>query len=445
MKTRFPYFCLVCLICAYATAYGAMSCLRFATFHSGIDMSYYLRLIWGLGQGRFDLPLVGAQNILGLHLEPILLPFAALSALGSPLAAPLLITQALAVALLAIPAFRLASRNLGGPWHGLFGALLALLYPTVTVATLHDFHPVTLALPLLLGVVDALDENKFNRALALGGLALLCREDIALQLAALVLAEFFRRGPISKSRLLLLAAGLISYFCLYTFLVQPAFVPHTGSYSLHFTNLGGQDIHSGKELALAALADPFALLQRLATWDRFLYVPFLFLPMGLLGLLAPRFALGALPIAAINLLSEFPRVRTIEAHYATAIAPFVIGASFVGAGKVMRWTRDRTTTVHALARFALLVVLCGTSTGAHVLYGGSPLAMGSVKWRSLSLSKPQNAADIRAALDRVPPHSSVSAHPGLLAHIAQRPRALWLPDYGDGRPVEIVLSIRARD
>jgi uncharacterized membrane protein len=440
-----PKLCLACLICAYAAAYGAMSWLKFTTFHSGLDMSYYLRLIWGLGHGRFDLPLVGAQNVLGLHLEPILLPFAALSALGVPLAPLLLISQSIAVALLAVPAFRLAARHLGGFWQGLLGAVLALLYPTVTVATLHDFHPVTLALPLLLGVVDALDDKKPRRALVLGGLALLCREDIALQLAILALAQAPGLSPGTRRALLLLAAGLVSYFSLYTFFIQAAFVPCGGSYNLHFANLGGQDIHSGRDLALAALADPLALLQRLATWDRFLYVPLLFLPMGLLGLLSPRFALGALPIAAINLLSDFPRVRTIEAHYATAIAPFVIGASFVGAGKVLGWLRKRKTPLFAFGRAGLFCVLCVSSVGTHVFYGGSPLAVHSFKWRTLNLSQPQNAAEMQAALESVPSYASVSAHPGLLAHLAQRPRALWLPDYGDGHPVDIVLTLKARD
>ena len=48
-------------------------------------MSYYLRLCWGLAHSYYDLPLVQSPHILGLHLEPILLPLALLNRLGVPL------------------------------------------------------------------------------------------------------------------------------------------------------------------------------------------------------------------------------------------------------------------------------------------------------------------------------------------------------------------------
>ena len=98
------------------------------------------------------------------------------------------------MALLAWPAWKLGQRHLGeraAPW----AAAAALLYPTVTVATLHDFHPVTLALAPLLAFIDALDQGRLRRALLLGALALACREDIALQLALGLLAYALPGGP----------------------------------------------------------------------------------------------------------------------------------------------------------------------------------------------------------------------------------------------------------
>ena len=70
----------------------------------------------------------------------------------------------------------------------MLAALCALFYPTVTVATLHDFHPVTLALTPLLFVIEGLEAGAPRRAFLAGLLALSCREDIALQLAVSLFA-----------------------------------------------------------------------------------------------------------------------------------------------------------------------------------------------------------------------------------------------------------------
>jgi uncharacterized membrane protein len=439
---RAPFYALTALAAAYASFYGALAWRRYATFHADVDLGYYVRLVWGLAHGHYDMPLVHASSILGLHLEPILLPVAAAHALGAPIVPMLLGLQALAVALLALPAYRLASRHLGSPWLGVLGALCALLYPTITVATLHDFHPVTLALPLLLGVVDALDERALKRALLLGGLALACREDIALQLFCLAALEGLRRRGRERLAALGLAALLIAYFAVYVFAIQPRFVPSAGSYGLHFASIGGVAIHSAVDLVRAALAHPLLLLGNLATVDRLLFPLLLLWPFALLGALAPRLLVGALPIFCINLLSDFPRVRTIEAHYTTAIAPFVIGASFAGAGRLKAWVddtgRDRLRRVFRIVLPALLVAFV---TAAHALYGGSPLSRWSIKWQSAGFVDPPNGGAIRAALAAVPDGASVSVHASILAHVADRPRAIWPPDFTDGLPVEHAIAI----
>jgi uncharacterized membrane protein len=235
---------LAALVLAFAGSYLALCWRRYQSFHAQIDMSYYLRLCWGLAHGRYDLPLVQAPHLLGLHLEPVLLPLALLQRLGVPLPPLLLLVQAVAVALLAWPAWRLGCRHLG-PAAAPLVAAAALLYPTVTVAALHDFHPVTLALTPLLFFVEALDDRALGRALAWGALSLCCREDIALQLALALLAYALPgRAGLSAARrplLVALAALLIAYFLTYLVVVQPRYLPRFGSYGLHFATLPGTE------------------------------------------------------------------------------------------------------------------------------------------------------------------------------------------------------------
>jgi uncharacterized membrane protein len=442
------------LITLYATFYAVLSWRRFATFHAQIDMSYYLRQVWGLGHGHYDLPLVQAKNIIGLHLEPILLPLALLGRLGVPLAPMLLLFQALMVALSAWPAYRLGERHLGlGARGGLIAALVALLYPTVTVATLHDFHPVTVALFPLLGTVEALDAGHLRRALLYAAFALTLREDIALQLCCLLGAYALfggtQLGRAQKLWLGLLAAGLLVYFFGYVLWLQPRYVPASGSYGLHFAKLGaalGTEVHSGRELVFGLLRHPGRFLGFILDGERLRYLVLLLSAMAFLPLLALRPLAGALPVLGINLLSSFPGVLRLESHYTTAIVPFVVGAGLIGAGRLRGLIRDAGSfSAHgpsAASQRVAIVVAAGLFVAAlssHLFHGGSPLSPFGDRFVWAHFSGGPRVAAIKARLAAVPPQASVAARPGPLAHLCERPRIISPPEYDDGQPVDVVL------
>jgi hypothetical protein len=136
---------------------------------------------------------------------------------------------------------------------GALACARVLLYPTVTVATLHDFHPVTVALPLLAAWLDAIDEGSWRRALGFGALALACREDIALQLALPVLALWWRH-PQWRARLVTVAGLLLLYFGVYIVAIQPHFLPKLGSYGLHFASTGTERVIGSRAAVFAAAA-----------------------------------------------------------------------------------------------------------------------------------------------------------------------------------------------
>lgn len=420
---------LSCL--AYALGYAWLSLARFQTFHGQIDLSYYVRIVWGLSQGQYDVPLVQSPHLIGLHLEPILLPFAGLARLGVPIAPLLLVTQAVCVALWPQPIYRLACRHLGCSWRALGLALCGFLYPTVTVATLHDVHPVTMALPLLAAWLDALDEGNLRRALLWGLLALLCREDIALQQAlvlwALAVTQPQRRWMFAGLGLLLLA-----YFGVYIVAIQPRFLPKLGSYGLHFASEGAK-VSSGRDLLWLLVRHPLRFVLPLVTWDRAGYLLSLLWPLVGLPLLGWRVAVGALPIVGINFLSSFPRVRSIESHYSTALVPFLLMATVIALGKLRteRGPRLQTPLTMAMLLGCLL---------SHVLHGGSPLARRSSRYSHELFVRTPDHDSLTARIASVPSQASVAARPGPLAHLADRPRVISPPEYDDGQPVDVVLT-----
>ena len=95
----------------------------------------------------------------------------------------LLVAQAIAVAVGALPVYWLARKHLGSAHSALGFALAYLLYPATGWLTLNEFHPVALATPLLLFAFWYLDEDRLLPFAALAIAAAACKEEIALVVA----------------------------------------------------------------------------------------------------------------------------------------------------------------------------------------------------------------------------------------------------------------------
>jgi len=150
-------------IAAYAAGFAALSMLRHQAFETGrFDLGNMVQAVWATAHGH---PLAvtdlhGEQfSRLGAHVDPILVLFAPLWWLW-PSPDLLLTVQAAAVALGAIPVFKLARKHLGDDRAALGFALAYLLLPAVEWLTLNEFHPVALACPLLLWAFWFLDEDR---------------------------------------------------------------------------------------------------------------------------------------------------------------------------------------------------------------------------------------------------------------------------------------------
>jgi hypothetical protein len=277
----------------------------------------------------------------------------------------------------------------------------------------YDFHPSTIAIWPLLAVAEAVDARAWRRAAAWGAFALAFREDVGLQLAFLALPFLFQRAH-RRPAAGFVAVGL-GWFFGYALLVQPRWLPEHGSFDAHFGRLGG-NAAGALGVLRQALADPAALV----AGDRLLYLPLLLLPVAFLPLAAPGLLLGAVPIVAINLLSDFPNVRTLQAHYATAIAPFVVAAAIAGAGRLRR--------LHPVP------LLLAAATVAWWLRG---LAPGSPEWNPGNYRDDDAARGARAWVERLPAEASVVAPPRVLAHVAERP-VVVAPGFERG-PIDEVL------
>ena len=129
--------------------------------------------------------LAGRQTSrLGSHFDPILAAFAPLW-LAWPSTDMLVVVQAFAVALGALPVFWLARKHLGSQRAGLGFALAYLLYPATQWLVLNEFHPVAFACPLLLFAFWYLDEDRLLPFALFSLAAIACKEEIGLVVGGL--------------------------------------------------------------------------------------------------------------------------------------------------------------------------------------------------------------------------------------------------------------------
>src|SRR5438309_2994215 len=196
-RLQSPSLLLWSAIAAYAAAFSALSILRHRSFQTGrFDLGNMVQAVWSTAHGH-PLQLTGLRgdqiSRLAAHFDPVLAAFAPLW-LVWPSPDSLLVAQAVAVALGALPVFWLARKHLGSERAGAAFALAYLLYPPTQWLTLNEFHPVALACPLLLFAIWYLDEGRLLPFAVCAVLAATTKEEIAFVVAGLGIWYALARG-----------------------------------------------------------------------------------------------------------------------------------------------------------------------------------------------------------------------------------------------------------
>jgi len=408
-------FVLWSAVAAYAAGFGAISVLRHRAFNTGrFDLGNMVQAVWSSAHGDI-LAVTGLQgqqfSRLGAHFDPILAAFAPLWLLW-PDPAMLLVVQAVAVALGALPVHLLARKHLGSERAGVGFALAYLLYPPTQWLTLNEFHPVALATPLLLAAFWFLDEGRLVPFAAAGAAACLTKEHIGLAVAALGIWYAFARGR-RRVGLAIAAAGT-AVAALAIGVVVPHFAPAGSSaFEGRYRAVGGDPLGIAKTL----VTDPARVLGEAFGGHGVPYLLELLLPLAGLPLLAPLAAATALPELAANLLSTTRTQQSIHFHYTAAAIPGLVVAAVLGARRLRARGRAVTSVV--------LVALA-----SNYLLGAIPL------WRSLPGGEDLGTRDhvvtrhdevAARAVRLLPDDVVVSVTNSLGGHVSGRARVLSFP------------------
>jgi uncharacterized membrane protein len=415
-----PPLLLWTAIAAYAVAFSALSVLRHRAFQTGrFDLGNMVQAVWSTAHGH-PLRVTGLRgdgiSRLAAHFDPILAAFAPLW-LAWPSPDVLLVSQAIAVALGALPVYWLARKHLESERAGIGFALAYLLYPPTQWLTLNEFHPVALACPLLLFAVWYLDEARLLPFALCSLLAATTKEEIAFVVAGLGLWWALARRRWLEGAAIAAAGVAVSAIAI------EVVIPHfnragSSSFFTRYSEVGG----SPGGILHTAVTDPWKIVTTAVTGRGLGYLARLFLPLGLLAVLAPLLLLAAVPELAINLLSAATTQTSIRFHYTAGLIPVLVAAAVFGAARL---TRARPHRGAAIASAALVLALVSN-------YALGPIPL----WRYLPGGEQAqaHAAEVTghdriaaAALRLIPSRAVVSATNTLGAHLSARSRVLSFP------------------
>jgi uncharacterized membrane protein len=332
--------------------------------------------------------------------------------------------------------------------------------PEILGEALWDFHSVTLATPLLLLALWALDARRYRWFVVAVVLAALCKEEVALSLVPLGLFIAFWQGhPRLGAAVSLLSTAWVA-LC---FLV---ILPHFNGHPAGMNNFWYRYAWLGDSPDAAVhhvLTQPSLLFSPLLDSAKRGYLAVLLRTGGGLGLFAPVLWLSALPDIVINALSTHAQQYSGFYQYNAVILPYLMAAAIYGTAALYHARRRVESGVnggvvtegdahHTTRPMRARRLLQSISDRWQAALGHLPIRsqwigplviawlLASSFWNIAATSaqvrpfwmvgshpNPQEA-QITALLARVPPTASVAATDTLNPHLSDRYTLFLLPD-----------------
>ncbi len=415
---------LIVMVLACGVFLGWLSVSRHASYNTGYyDLGIMAQSVWTGTQGDMldhTAPGIGPHSRMNIHVEWayfLLVPFYALW----PDPRLLLIAQAGLFVVGAWPLYRLALRRTNSLFVARALVLIYLFYPTAQTSVLFDFHGDTLAMPILLFVLDALDARSWRWYAFFVALALSCKFYVALPIAGIgaYLLLWGEDSTVRRAGVASLVAG-VGYGAVAFLVVRPLFAPDV---VIEQITSGGVVAHYfgnwGELLATAGVRLVNALV--------------VFGPVLLVAWRGWRWMLPGVPVALAMLLSTGPGgAYDFRYHHYALVVPFLVMAALEGVTILSRqsaqkgrrggrWRRDLGLSLFIVLLFNGLLVNTPLN----------PLAWRGVPERELDLSVYQVSPRDRMKdrfLEKIPPRVALASSTFLSTHQVNR-QTLYLVRY----------------
>ena len=409
-----PSILILALIAGYIVAFSVLAVGRYERYNAtGWDLGIYTQVTWNTAHGRILQNTVAEQdNFLSIHAPYIVILLAPLMGLWAD-ARLLLIAQTVLLALGAFPVARLAGRRLGRGWIAVFFAALWLIYPALGWMSRWDFHEITPAATFLAFAFEAADRRAWRQTDGWLLLALLCKEEVGLNVAAFAIftALAYQRHRGVCAAWFVLGIG---WFVGHAFILFPALSEVDPDLPIHAVRY--QWLLDGDWQQIADhLAGPVMR-------HKLMYLVELLLPLAFVPLLAPTALIPALPTLALSLLSAREEQGSIYLHYNAPVIPALMVAAVFG----LAWLEQRFK--HGL-RLGVFILAC-TSLLAWIAY--NPLFGSAEESHVYGWEAGAHRDALNGVKDLIPADACVVAENNIQPHYSTRRESYVIGARGTG-------------
>jgi uncharacterized membrane protein len=431
------------LTISYCLFFGWLSLRAYWAFQMhALDMGNMAQAAWNTIHGqpfRFtnmyplyaNIEAWGTTTRLSFHVE-FLFPLISLIYLVYPHPESLLVLQTLAIGAGAIPVY-LLGRQCAGSWLAVALVAAYLLFPSTEALNLYEFHPVSLATPLLLYAFVAAFQRRYL-LFALSALAAMgTKEQIGLVVAMLGLYI----AVVNRNRLLGLGVAILSttWSLAAASVIEEHFrYPGARSYLHSRYSYILQGGHGLQAVVHTIMHDPQTFWFHLATWPKADFVFHLTSPLGFLPFAGAPFLLLGAPSVAIDLLSTDPHMYSALGDNSAELIAVTMIAATLGAGVLLRLLRPRLPG----ASWIVAAVLVSGSLWQQHTGGFTPLGP---RFQLPVVGAHQRVQN--AFVNMVPPGAPVSTSDVLDPHLSNRRYVYLYPLIGSGAlPGEDIVPVR---
>ncbi len=407
---------LVIAILAFSVYFTYDAFLRHDNLHSlRLDLGNMDQTVWNVlhGHGFTLTDPMGTSQVsrLSVHADFTLIFLAPLYLVWSS-PKMLLIVQAIGLACGAIPLFWIARKVLKNSWIALLFACAYLLYPTVQMNTLHDFHATSLTTTFLLFAFWYYIAQRPVWFSVFAILAAFGKEQFWLVIAFMSAAWIVR----PRYRIFSIVATLLSLIIFYLLFWKfiPAVTPTKQHWALVYLSDYGGNLN---EILRNILIHPQQTVRSVFAGDRLYYYFQLLAPTAFISLASPISLILAAPNLAINVLSSDAMMRMIDYQYTSGITPWIFVSAIYGFGVIEKFLQRKTfLKKHTQITLAIVVVVC--ALGSTYVWGELPVGLRSRFW--FFHWAPPETSSIRQVASSIPSQYSVSATNNIGAHFSER-------------------------
>ena len=423
---------LILAVFAYAMIFSYLTILKHYSFRTyAWDLGIYNQAFSTALSGKLfvynvEFYFTPTKSFFGMHFAPFMffiLPFYALA----PGVETLLIIQASALAIGAIPIYLIAKDTTKNSIASLIFSIVYLMNPLVQGMNWYDFHMEVFFTPLTLFAIYYLRKRSYLTFFAFLLLSLSVIEWASFLVMFMAVYVFASLGDkerkvglrkrVAISSLTLIVAVLWFFT---SFEISHALSPEGAAGSMAIANFSVLGVMDVLEIPFKAITEPNRLLAALGyeAGKKLLYVLMVFSPTLFLSFLSPLALIPTLPWFGFSLVSNYAPYYGPAFQYSGLIIPFIFVASIEGSKKITSFA-DNVFKERVLKKMAVLMLLVTLIVG---LFASpiSPIFKGEVTYffDYGSPSVTRNDKSILSVLKIIPKDAKVLTTNRIFPHLS---------------------------